>query len=131
MRMVTCWLKALKEIAQAVHRVLDEEDRIVRYGGDEFIVILPRQTREAALAKVARMREAINSAPFLHKEGINARLTASSDWPPIRRTPKTNTSFSPKPTAACSKAKAGGKTESHWLPKLYSLRLQRMLFETE
>ncbi len=69
--------KALKEVAQAVSRVLDEDDRIVRYGGDEFIVILPRQTKEEALKKVARMREAITTTPFLHKEDINAHLTAS------------------------------------------------------
>ncbi len=69
--------KALKEVAQTVSRVLDEDDRIVRYGGDEFIVILPRQTKEEALAKVARMRETIAGSPFLHKEHINAHLTAS------------------------------------------------------
>jgi diguanylate cyclase (GGDEF)-like protein len=49
----------------------------VRYGGDEFIVILPRQSKEEALVKVARMREAITSTRFLHKENINADLTAS------------------------------------------------------
>src|SRR5207244_6501871 len=40
--------KALKEVAQAVHHVLGEDDRLVRYGGDEFIVILPRQIKTAA-----------------------------------------------------------------------------------
>jgi diguanylate cyclase (GGDEF)-like protein len=69
--------KALKEVAQAVSRVLDQDDRIVRYGGDEFIVILPRQTKEEALKKVARMREAITTTPFLHKEHVDAHLTAS------------------------------------------------------
>lgn len=69
--------KALKEVAQAVHKVLDEDDRIVRYGGDEFIVILPRQNKQEALAKVARMRHAIGSTPFLQKEGIGTHLTAS------------------------------------------------------
>lgn len=69
--------KALREVAQAVHKVLDEEDRIVRYGGDEFIVILPRQVKSEALIKVARMKEAILATPFLHKEGIDAALTAS------------------------------------------------------
>jgi diguanylate cyclase (GGDEF)-like protein len=69
--------KALKEVASAVHKVLDEDDRIVRYGGDEYIVILPRQNREEALLKVARMQEAVSTTPFLRKEGIDAHLTAS------------------------------------------------------
>jgi diguanylate cyclase (GGDEF)-like protein len=69
--------KALREVAQTVAHVLGEDDRLVRYGGDEFIVILPRQTKEEALLKVNRMKQSINSTPFLQKEGIDARLTAS------------------------------------------------------
>ncbi len=72
-----CGSKALREVAQAVARVLDEDDRLVRYGGDEFIVILPRQTKDEALLKVARMKQAISSTRFLQKEGVHARLTAS------------------------------------------------------
>jgi diguanylate cyclase (GGDEF)-like protein len=69
--------KALKEVAQTVAEVLDGEDRLVRYGGDEFIAILPRQNKRAALLKVNRMKNAIASTAFLQKEDINARLTAS------------------------------------------------------
>ena len=69
--------KTLREVAQTVARVLEPDDRLVRYGGDEFIVILPRQTKEEARLKVARMKRAIFSTPFLEKEGIDARLTAS------------------------------------------------------
>lgn len=69
--------KALKEVAQCVAHVLDEDDRLVRYGGDEFIVILPRQNKQEALLKVARMKRAITGSVFLDKEGVNAHLTAS------------------------------------------------------
>lgn len=69
--------KALKEVAQTVAHVLEADDRLVRYGGDEFIVILPRQSKEEALLKVGRMKQAIVGTRFLQKEGVNARLTAS------------------------------------------------------
>ena len=69
--------KALREVAQTVAKVLGVDDRLVRYGGDEFIVILPRQNKDEALLKVARMKQAILSTQFLRKEGINAHLTAS------------------------------------------------------
>ena len=69
--------KALREVAHVVSRVLEQDDRLVRYGGDEFIVILPRQTKGEAVAKVERMQRAINRTAFLEKEGIHAKLTAS------------------------------------------------------
>lgn len=69
--------KALREVAQTVADVLGEEDRLVRYGGDEFIVILPRQNKDEALLKVNRMKHAISSRAFLQKEDINVSLTAS------------------------------------------------------
>ncbi len=69
--------KVLKEVAHAVHRVLDEEDRLVRYGGDEFIVILPRQNKDEAMAKAQRMIGAIAQTPYLTKEHLNVHVTAS------------------------------------------------------
>ncbi len=69
--------KILREVAQTVGHVLDEDDRLVRYGGDEFIVILPRQSKEQALEKVELMKTAITSTLFLDKENINVRLSAS------------------------------------------------------
>ena len=72
-----CGTKALREVAQVVDKVLGEDDRLVRYGGDEFIVILPRQSKEEAQVKVRRIKQAIASTAFLQKENIFAHLTAS------------------------------------------------------
>jgi diguanylate cyclase (GGDEF)-like protein len=69
--------KTLREVAQTVAKELDEEDRLVRYGGDEFIVILPRQNKREAALKVERMKRAIEHTRFLQKEGIDFHLTAS------------------------------------------------------
>jgi len=69
--------KALKEVAQSIDGVLDEQDRLVRYGGDEYVVILPHNSRERALEKVERMRQTITETPFLQKEGLDVHLSAS------------------------------------------------------
>ncbi len=69
--------KVLKEVAQTDHHVLDEDDRIVRYGGDEYVVILPRQNADQALAKVHRMQHELTTTAFLQKEHLNVLITAS------------------------------------------------------
>ena len=69
--------RMLREVAQCVNRELDPDDRIVRYGGDEYVVVLPDQGKAEALEKVERMRQAISSTAFLEKEGLAVRVTAS------------------------------------------------------
>jgi diguanylate cyclase (GGDEF)-like protein len=67
----------LGEVALVIHSVLRADDSLVRYGGDEFIVLMPQTSQEEALAVVRRLRRTINSTLFLPKEGINLSLTAS------------------------------------------------------
>jgi diguanylate cyclase (GGDEF)-like protein len=67
----------LGEVARAIHSVLRPEDSLVRYGGDEFIILMPHCSQEEALVKVRKLRQTINSTLFLQNDGINLHLTAS------------------------------------------------------
>ncbi len=69
--------KVLSEVARVINSVLEPEDSLVRYGGDEFIVLLPHQSQEQALNMVRRLRQILNQTLFLADEGVNIRVTAS------------------------------------------------------
>ena len=69
--------KVLAEVARVIHAVLGSEDALVRYGGDEYIVLLPDRNQAQALAQVRQMRRAIKEAAFLSEEGLNLKVTAS------------------------------------------------------
>lgn len=69
--------KVLREVAEAVNRHLDPDDEIVRYGGDEYVVILPDQDKDEALSKIERVKEGLTSTRYLHEEGIDLKVTAS------------------------------------------------------
>ena len=69
--------KVLGEVAREINSVLGPDDSLVRYGGDEFIVLLPRCTQEEALQLTRRLRQAVNAANYLRDEAINLKLTAS------------------------------------------------------
>jgi diguanylate cyclase (GGDEF)-like protein len=69
--------QVLREVAQFVSGFLGEKDRLVRYGGDEYIVILPRQGRDEALSKVQMIKEGLNRTCFLQKENICEEVRAS------------------------------------------------------
>lgn len=69
--------KVLREVAEEVNRHLDPSDEIVRYGGDEYVLILPDQDKDQAVAKIERVKEGLTSAHYLHEEGIDLKATAS------------------------------------------------------
>jgi diguanylate cyclase (GGDEF)-like protein len=52
-------------------------DYAFRYGGDEFVVLLPQTSKRNALMVVRRLRELLNSKEFLDEEGLKVKVTAS------------------------------------------------------
>ncbi len=51
----------LRRVAHAVRRSLRQGDGLYRYGGEEFLVILPEQTLSEAVHAMERVREAVAS----------------------------------------------------------------------
>ncbi len=56
--------ETLKRVAERMRRVVRKDDVLVRYGGDEYIVILPHTDKRTASIIAERIRKAINQEPF-------------------------------------------------------------------
>jgi len=69
--------RLLREIGQVLMNNIRTVDWAVRYGGDEFVIILPQAGREDAMLVTQRLRRALNSTVFFRREGLNLKSTAS------------------------------------------------------
>lgn len=69
--------QCLTELAGIMRRSIRDVDIPVRYGGDEFVVILPETTVKTARTVAERLRNAIRTHSFLEGSVTKARLSAS------------------------------------------------------
>jgi diguanylate cyclase (GGDEF)-like protein len=69
--------EVLREVGERLTRELRGTDVPTRYGGDEFAVILPETSPEAAMRAAKRLQEAIAAAPFARARGLELPVTAS------------------------------------------------------
>jgi diguanylate cyclase (GGDEF)-like protein len=69
--------RTLREVGFLIRAAVRDTDIPARYGGDEFVVILPRTDGEAAQMLAEKMRRLIEGHVFLQEEGIDARLGVS------------------------------------------------------
>ena len=69
--------KVLGRIGELIKGHLRVIDSAFRYGGDEFVLLLPQTSKQNALVVVRRLKEALNSSVLLTTDGQNVRMTAS------------------------------------------------------
>ncbi|HWP34670.1 MAG TPA: diguanylate cyclase [Thermodesulfobacteriota bacterium] len=68
--------RVLVEVAQVLRRCVREIDPIIRYGGDEYTIVLADTDRRGAFVVAERIRKGIEEHTFLTAEGLAVRLTA-------------------------------------------------------
>jgi diguanylate cyclase (GGDEF)-like protein len=69
--------KLLAEIGEAVKEKCRLIDLAFRYGGDEFVVLLPQTSKENALGVARRLHRLIRETIWLKDTGLNVHVTAS------------------------------------------------------
>lgn len=67
----------LREFARRVRGAVRGADLACRYGGEEFVVVMPDTTAEIAAQVAERLRDAIAGAPFMISAGGVAPVTTS------------------------------------------------------
>jgi diguanylate cyclase (GGDEF)-like protein len=69
--------RVLREVGFLLRAHVRETDYPVRYGGDEFVIILPQTDGAAATVLAHKLRRLIEGHSFLQEEGIGARVGVS------------------------------------------------------
>jgi len=69
--------RTLREVGFLIRAAVRETDIPARYGGDEFVVILPQTDGAQARTLSEKLRRIVEGHTFLQEEGINARLGVS------------------------------------------------------
>ena len=68
----------IKEVAKVFSDKVDENDKVVRFGGDEFIILMPESDEKAASAKAEKIRKKVEKLDFLSAfEGPEMKVSVS------------------------------------------------------
>jgi diguanylate cyclase (GGDEF)-like protein len=82
--------KLLAEVGYLVKAHLRLIDYAFRYGGDEFVVLLPQTGKDAGLVVAKRLRDNLRAGLFCRAEGLNLNVRASiglATYPQDAKTP--------------------------------------------
>lgn len=110
----------LQGTAQLIHETVRRTDLVGRYGGEEFLVIMPQAHSEEALPIAQRIVSAISDHDFVFKGIVSMRTTLSvglATYPSIEHGIKNKSSLLSAADQALYKAKRLGKNRTVvWQP---------------
>lgn len=97
---------ALKKISAILTDAVRETDIATRYGGEEFLVILPETSKEDARAVADKIRETIANTPI---EGVQKKVTISAGVATLGQDGNTTAELIGKADQAVYQAKREGR----------------------
>ena len=77
--------RALVEVGALLRACVRLTDTAVRYGGDEFVVVLPNTSQRDATGVARRIQERVAAETFLTGHGVEVRLTVSVGVATLKR----------------------------------------------
>ncbi len=77
--------RALCEVGALLRACVRSTDTAVRYGGDEFVVVLPNTSQRDAAAVAGRIQRRVAAETFLTAHDVEVRLTVSVGVATVRR----------------------------------------------
>ena len=75
--------RLLQEVAKRIAAVMRRSDDLVRWGGEEFLLVCRTTDRENAALLCSRVLEAIRELPFDVGNGVQVHKTCSIGWAPF------------------------------------------------
>ncbi len=109
--------EVLKGFVEGIRRNLREYDQVFRYGGDEFIILLPETTEEEAYMVVERIRKSLKEKVFTPKEEKEYRITFSSGIAMMKDQNLSMTQLLEKADEALYRAKEKGRDQTVYAPE--------------
>ncbi|MEJ7711310.1 MAG: sensor domain-containing diguanylate cyclase [Pyrinomonadaceae bacterium] len=118
----------LSELGGVILGSVRDTDVVARYGGDEFVVVLPQSQAEQAVFVAERMRERIAKQVFSGGRALSLRVTASIGVTAFPRNASTPQQLLDSADAAMYVAKAQSKNCVRLAPEFSSQNFNENVF---
>jgi len=102
--------KVLVGISNIIRNGVDDSSYVVRFGGEEFLIFLPKTSLESAISIANRIRNIISRTTFTYKDGTIISVTVSSGVATLKED-ETIESLFDRVDQALYKAKNNGRNQ--------------------